>query len=70
MRIAIDLDDAVIAEALFATGLPSVEAMIEESLRDLIAKHRDRKPTINLAGFGWSDKLGSMSRKQSSDERL
>lgn len=63
MRIAIDVDDALIAEALFTTGLPNVEAVIEEALRDLMVKHRHKRPIIDLAGLGWHSHLASMRNK-------
>jgi Arc/MetJ family transcription regulator len=68
MRIAIDVDDALIAEALFTTGLPNVEAVIEEALRDLMAKHRHKRPIIDLAGLGWHSLIASMRGKTTDED--
>ena len=49
MRTHIDIDDALIARALRATGLKTKRAAVEEGLRALIRLH-NQKSILTLAG--------------------
>jgi len=57
MRTNIELDDELIAEAMAATGLPTKKATVEEALRNLVRKHRQKNAITNLAGLGWDGDL-------------
>lgn len=57
MRTNIDLDDALIAEAMAITGLPTKRATVEEALRRLIRDHRQRAAIADLADLGWEGNL-------------
>ena len=60
MRTNIELDDALIAEAMKATGLPTKRATVDEALRRLVTQHRQRKALAELAGLGWEGDLDGM----------
>ncbi len=60
MRTNIDLDDELIAEAMEATGLPTKKATVEEGLRILVKRHRQKKAIADLAGIGWEGDLDAM----------
>jgi Arc/MetJ family transcription regulator len=68
MRTNIDLDDALLAEAMAATGLPTKKATVEEALRRLVRQHRQRKAIADMAGLGWTGKLDSL-RQGRGDKR-
>ena len=57
MRTNIDLDDALIAEAMAITGLATKRATVEEALRCLIRQHHQRAAIADLAGLGWEGDL-------------
>jgi Arc/MetJ family transcription regulator len=57
MRTNIDIDDALMAEALRATGLPTKKAVVEEALR-LLIRRRGQKEILGLAGkVTWTGNL-------------
>ena len=60
MRTNIDLDDALLAEAMAAAGLATKKATVEEALRRLVAEHRRRHALEDLAGLGWDGDLDAM----------
>lgn len=60
MRTNIDLDDALLAEAMAATGLPTKKATVEEALRRLVRQHRQRSAIADMAGLGWDGDLDAM----------
>lgn len=49
MRTNIDIDDALIAEAMAATGLTTKEAVVEEAIRCLI-RLKQEENTLALHG--------------------
>jgi Arc/MetJ family transcription regulator len=57
MRTRIELDDALLAEAMAVTGLSNTKATVEEALRLLVRQHRQRKAVADLAGLGWKGDL-------------
>jgi Arc/MetJ family transcription regulator len=60
MRTNIDLDDALLAEAMAAAGLATKKATVEEALRRLVAEHRRHHALEDLAGLGWDGDLDAM----------
>ena len=62
MRTNIDLDDALLAEAMKATGLPTKKATVEEALRRLVQSRRRKLAIDDLAGVGWDGDLDEMRR--------
>jgi Arc/MetJ family transcription regulator len=60
MRTNIDIDDALIAEAMAVTGLATKKATVEEALRRLVLHHRRRNAVADMAGLGWEGNLDAM----------
>jgi Arc/MetJ family transcription regulator len=61
MRTNIDIDDALIAEALERTGLRTKRAVVEEALRTLVRLRR-QEGLKKLWGIGWEGDLEAMRR--------
>jgi Arc/MetJ family transcription regulator len=62
VRTNLDIDDALLALAMTATGLPTKEATVEEALRRLVETERRRDAIKTLAGLGWEGDLDEMRR--------
>jgi len=60
MRTNIEIDDALMAEAMAATGLPTKKAVVEEGLRLLARRKRGKDAIERLAGIGWEGDLDAM----------
>lgn len=60
MRTNIEIDDALIAEALELSGLPTKKAVVELALRELIEYHSRKKALDELTGMGWDGDLDEM----------
>jgi Arc/MetJ family transcription regulator len=60
MRTNIDIDDALLAEAMEATGKQTKRATVEEALRIAIRLHRQQRAGLDLAGIGWEGDLDAM----------
>lgn len=60
MRTNIDLDDALIAEAMEITGLSTKKATVEKALRDLVRIHRQMRALDALEGTDWGGNLDEM----------
>ncbi|HKD76425.1 MAG TPA: type II toxin-antitoxin system VapB family antitoxin [Ktedonobacterales bacterium] len=60
MRTNIELDEKLLEEAMEATGLPTKKAAVEEALRSLVRRHRQKAAIGNLAGLGWEGDLAVM----------
>ena len=60
MRTNIVLDEKLLEEAMEATGLPTKKATVEEALRSLVRRHRQKAAIGNLAGLGWEGDLAVM----------
>jgi len=60
MRMVIDIDDALITEAMTATGLPTKEAVTEAALRYYTTHHARKKALEELRGMGWYGDLDEM----------
>jgi Arc/MetJ family transcription regulator len=68
MRTNIDLDELV-AEAMAATGLPTKKATVEEALRRLVQRHRQKTALDNLSGLGWEGDLDAMRQGRTPQDR-
>jgi Arc/MetJ family transcription regulator len=60
MRIAIDLDDGLVEQAMTTTGLRTKKATIEEALRRLVCAHDQRQAIHGVRGVGWEGELDAM----------
>jgi Arc/MetJ family transcription regulator len=67
MRTNIELDDALIAEAMEITGLPTKKATVEKALRDLVENLGRRKALQELRGIGWKGDLEEVRGSWSAD---
>jgi Arc/MetJ family transcription regulator len=62
MRTNIDIDDELLAEAMAVTGLPTKKATVEEALRRLVRRQRQKDAIAELAGAGRVGNLDKMRR--------
>ncbi|HEX3991398.1 MAG TPA: type II toxin-antitoxin system VapB family antitoxin [Acetobacteraceae bacterium] len=62
MRTNIEIDDALMNEAMAATGLPTKKATVEEALRRLVRRHQRLAALDDMAGLGWEGDLDAMRR--------
>lgn len=60
MRTNIDIDDALLSEAMKTTGLPSKKATVEKALEALVLEGRRRRALEELLGIGWDGDLQTM----------
>jgi Arc/MetJ family transcription regulator len=60
MRTNIDIDDALLSQAMVAAGLSTKRATVEESLRLLVRVHEQAKALADLKGLGWDGDLDKM----------
>ena len=60
MRTTIDIDDALLAEAMEASGLKTKKATVEEALRRLVREHRQKNAIADMAGLGWDGDLDAL----------
>jgi Arc/MetJ family transcription regulator len=60
MRTNIDIDDALLAEAMAATGLATKKATVEEALRRLVLTKSRRDALESIRGIGWPGDLDAM----------
>jgi Arc/MetJ family transcription regulator len=59
MRTNIEIDDTLLTEAMFATGLSTKKAAVEEGLRRLVQSHRRLTALNELTGLGWEGDLAT-----------
>jgi Arc/MetJ family transcription regulator len=62
MRTNIEIDDALLKEAMEATGKATKRATVEEALRRVVRLHRQKRAGQNLAGIGWEGDLDAMRK--------
>jgi Arc/MetJ family transcription regulator len=67
MRTNIDLDDELLAEAMAVSGLRTKKATVEEALRRLVRRHRQKAAIAAMAGAGWVGDLDEMRRDRRHD---
>jgi Arc/MetJ family transcription regulator len=60
MRTNIDLDDALMTEAMELTGLPTKKAVVEKALHDMVRHLSRKKAWEELRGMGWEGDLDEM----------
>ena len=65
MRTNIDIDDALLAEAVRLTGLPTKKAVVKEALRRLVRQKGQVEALRELTGIGWEGDLDSMRTDRS-----
>ena len=60
MRTNIEIDDALLSQAMTATGLPTKRATVEEGLRMLVRLRKQAEAFASLKGLGWEGDLDAM----------
>ncbi len=60
MRLTVTIDDALMAEALKVTGLPTRRAAVELGLRRLLDLHRQGAVRELRGALDWQGDLGAM----------
>ena len=65
MRTNIEIDDALLAQAMTATGLPTKRATVEEGLRMLVRIRQQAVAFADLKGLGWEGDLDVMRESRS-----
>jgi Arc/MetJ family transcription regulator len=60
MRTNIDIDEALLAAAMAATGLPTKRATVEEALKRMVRRHEQKQAIAEMAGMGWDGDLDAM----------
>jgi Arc/MetJ family transcription regulator len=60
MRTNIDIDDALLSEAMKVSGHRTKKATVEEALRQIVEAARQRQALKNLRGLGWEGDLDEM----------
>jgi len=70
MRTNIELDDELMAAAKEATGLATKKAIVEEALRYLVLRYRQKKAIDSLAGLGWEGDLQTMRRDRPENDEI
>ena len=60
MRTNIDIDDALLAEAMAVMGVSTKKAAVEEALRRAVAQHQRLAAWNDMAGLGWEGDLDAM----------
>jgi Arc/MetJ family transcription regulator len=60
MRTNIDIDPALLAEAMEATGQTTKRAAVEKALRQIVQLHRQKRAGDALRGMGWEGDLDAM----------
>ena len=65
MRTNIEIDDALLKDAMEATGLTTKKATVEEALRRLLKDIELRQAIKDLRGLGWEGDLDEMREGRS-----
>ncbi len=60
MRTTIEIDDALMAQAMAALRLATKRAVVEEGLRLIIRLHDQRRAFEDLRGIGWDGDLDAI----------
>jgi Arc/MetJ family transcription regulator len=68
MRTNIEIDDALLSQAMTATGLPTKRATVEEGLRMLVRMRKQAEAFAKLKGLGWEDDLDAMREGRSPEK--
>jgi Arc/MetJ family transcription regulator len=62
MRTNIEIDDALMSQAMEAAGTPTKRATVEEGLRLLVKMRKQVAALAELKGLGWEGDLDEMRR--------
>ncbi len=62
MRTNIDINDALMAEAMKATGRKTKKETVEEALKHVVRIARQKQALKELEGLGWEGDLDEMRR--------
>lgn len=68
MRTNIDIDEALLKEAMEATGLKTKKAAVEDALNKVVLEARRRRALDELAGIGWDGDLEQMRKEWIMDD--
>lgn len=68
VRTNIEIDDALLAEAMAVTGKATKKATIEEALKRIVRTYRQRQAIADMAGLGWEGDLDKMREGRFFDE--
>lgn len=68
MRTNIDIDDALLADAMKASGLPTKKATVEEALRSFVQMKERVRAFEELRGIGWEGNLDEMREGRRFDD--
>ena len=60
MRTNIEIDDALMADAMVALGTATKRDTVEEALRRMVRSHQQLKAFEELRGIGWDGDLDDM----------
>ncbi|GLQ37665.1 hypothetical protein GCM10007908_12850 [Rhizobium albus] len=63
----IEIDDALLADAMEALGTSTEKLAVEEALRRAVQSYRTRKAIEETAGLGWEGNLQEMRELRSFD---
>ncbi len=61
-RTNIEIDDALVTEAMRRYGLPSKRAAVDFALRRLVGDAMSRQEALEMEGSGWHGDLAEMRR--------
>jgi Arc/MetJ family transcription regulator len=67
MRTNIDIDDALLEEAMKVTGQKTKKATVEEALRLIVKRAGQRQALEELRGMGWEGDLDQMRKDWTPD---
>jgi Arc/MetJ family transcription regulator len=67
MRTDIEIDDALMAEAMRLTGQKTKKATVEEALRRVVTLEK-QKQVLELRGMGWEGDLQGWRRDDDGDD--
>lgn len=60
MRTNIEIDDALLSDAMTASGQTTKKATVEEGLRLLVRVRKQAKALAAIKGLGWDGDLNAM----------
>jgi Arc/MetJ family transcription regulator len=64
VRTNIDIDDALMAEAMAASGQTTKKATIDDALRRMVRQEARRRAITDMAGLGWQGDLDATRSDQ------
>jgi Arc/MetJ family transcription regulator len=68
MRTIIEIDGALLSQAMTATGLPTKRATVEAGLRMLVRLRKQAEAFASLKGLGWEDDVDAMRQGRSPEK--